>query len=577
MRLPILCAIAGVIVLLASACAAQEPTSRTSGSLREYLRNHPDADADGDGLLTRNEMEGYRVAEALARFPEGTTHRGVMVPMRDGVGLATEVFRPAGEGRWPVILMRTPYGRWSATGYASRVKDHTVVFITQDVRGDGDSGGTVEKESFDNEIDDSADTAEWIQKQPWCNGRVIMIGGSGHGMAAVMAVWSNSPHITACHPGNSGGHAHLYWLYHNGVRRSMYGWLKNKGVPVSDWPRPTTTPCDPEEWHTFCRERVKDNSIWFSNNGGWYNIFTESQLDNFAALAGGGRCFMTIGPGAHGSMQGLKYPSASRPAGARMVGLGELIEGTAPADARSTLLYYLMGDVTDENAPGNVWKATHKWPVEHTPVSLYMKKDGGLDRLPPKDALASLTYSYDPKRPVPAIGGNTLTSDNTGPMDQRPLMDRKDILRFQSEPLAEPLAVTGKLWAELHVSSDVPDTTFMAKLIDVYPDGYQALVRDSAIMARYWQGPGNPAPLEKGKVYRLMMDMWSTAIVFNRGHRIAVHVTSSNEGHYEVHPNSYEPVNSMDDAPVASNTLHLSADHPSRLILPVVDLTEGDE
>ena len=518
--------------------------------------------------------ESEELRKALDRFPPGTRHRHAMVAMRDGVRLATEVFLPPDEGEWPVILMRTPYGRWRALGYYGRVRDHTVAFVVQDIRGDGDSEGreTLEPESFDNEIEDSADTAEWIAGQPWCNGRIIMIGGSGHGMAAVMAVYANSPHITACWPNNSGGHAHLYWLYHNGVRRKMYDWLRNKSVTVSEWPKPTTTPFDPEEWHRFCRERAAGNQTWFRNDGGWYNIFSESQVDNFAALSDTGRAFVKIGPGTHGGMQGLEYPSAPWPEGVESVTLDQLIEGEEPTGTRSRLMYYLMGDVTDEDAPGNVWRVAHDWPVDHTPVRFYMHRDGTLSRKAPSEPDASLSYRYDPRDPVPTIGGAILSTDNAGPRDQRPLMEREDILRFETEPLSEPLAVTGKVWAELHVSSDVPDTTFMAKLIDVYPDGYQALVRDSAIMARCWQGPGRPAPIEKGRTYRLMMDMWSTAIVFNAGHRIAVHITGSNSPKYEVHPNSYEPVYSYDHSPVARNALHLSADRPSCVILPCVPL-----
>ena len=91
------------------------------------------------------------------------------------------------------------------------------------------------------------------------------------------------------------------------------------------------------------------------------------------------------------------------------------------------------------------------------------------------------------------------------------------------------------------------------------------------MMARFHQGLNNPSPLEKGKVYKLRIDMWSTAIVFNKGHRIALDVSSSNKPKYEVHPNTYEPVASYSDARVARNTVHLSGDHSSRLILPVVE------
>ena len=193
-----------------------------------------------------------------------------------------------------------------------------------------------------------------------------------------------------------------------------------------------------------------------------------------------------------------------------------------------------------------------------------------LERQQPDEEDASLTYEYDPRNPVPTIGGANLILPK-GPMDQRPLSDRDDILRFSTAPLEEPVQITGKVHVKLHVSSDVPDTTFMAKLIDVYPDGYQALILDSAVMARYRDGMDVPTPMEPGEVYEVTIDLWSTALVFDRGHRIAIHVTSSNSPRYEVHPNTFEPVGSYDDARVAHNKVHLSSDHPSRGILPIVE------
>lgn len=114
------------------------------------------------------------------------------------------------------------------------------------------------------------------------------------------------------------------------------------------------------------------------------------------------------------------------------------------------------------------------------------------------------------------------------------------------------------------------DTLFVVKLVDVYPDGYEAPVRESAGLARYHQGLDRSAPVEKGKIYSLDLDLWSTALVFNKGHRIAVYVSSSSKDAYEVHPNTYEPVGSIDQSRKARNTIHLSADHPSKVVLPVI-------
>ncbi len=167
------------------------------------------------------------------------------------------------------------------------------------------------------------------------------------------------------------------------------------------------------------------------------------------------------------------------------------------------------------------------------------------------------------------VGGNNM-GDNKGPMDQHKLDDRGDILRFQTEPLTEPLEVTGRVMVDLYVSADVPDTTLMAKLIDIHPNGYEALVLDNTIMARFHNGFSKPAPLEKGKVYKLSLYLWNTALVFDKGHRIAVWVTGSNAPRFQVHPNSFAPVASYDNAPVAHVAVQTSAQYPSKLILPVI-------
>jgi hypothetical protein len=137
--------------------------------------------------------------------------------------------------------------------------------------------------------------------------------------------------------------------------------------------------------------------------------------------------------------------------------------------------------------------------------------------------------------------------------------------------------VTGRITARLYISSSAEDTLFLVKLVDIYPDGYEAIIREGPAMARYAAGFDTPAPLEKGRVYALDFDLWSTAQVFNTGHKIAVIITSCAAGGqphpYEIHPNTYEPI-SRDrigqDCVVAENTIHFSANHPSHISLPVV-------
>lgn len=497
------------------------------------------------------------------------THQFVMMPLRDGVKLATDIFLPEGAGPLPTMLLRTPYLRFDSRADLGA----PCALVLQNQRGRYGSEGTLPKDSFDNEPDDDYDAIEWIAQQKWCNGKVGMWGPSGHGISASAALWSGAPHLTAVNVNITADDAYLYWCFSNGARRKFYTWMSSRGQKVLDWPRPTTIPYDLKKRQALLAERGPKCRAAFNARAGWFDLFSEGALDEFAAVAANGKAFLSIGPSAHGAIGGgLKYPGAKRPDEVKERTLKQWMTEPDPAGpTQSWLVYYLMGNGQDPNIGyGNIQLASPKWPVDNTPTSYYMHKDGRLSPEAPKEKGASLSYQYDPRDPVPSVGGNYDTGSVNGPYDQRKLKDRKDILRFVSDPLEGPVGVVGKIWVELHVSSDCPDTEFTAKLIDIYPDGYEAVYRASAMLARYHGGLDKPAPLERGKVYKLSMDCWSTALVFNKGHRIAVTVSSSDSPQYEVHPNTYEQVGGMDKARVASNTVHLSADHASKVILPVI-------
>jgi len=526
------------------------------------------------------------LAEVMAKMPKGTRHESIMMPLRDGVKLATDIFLPPadkGPGPWPVVLLRTQYSRMDHRGL-NHMGRTPMVMVVQNTRGryGSEGAGTFNPMDFRVDVNDGYDTVEWIAGQKWCNGKVGMWGPSGHGIAAINALWSLAPHLTAIDVNVTMDNAYLYIALNNGARRFLYSWLGQRGMKTSggEWPRPTVVPYDPQAYYDFLREVAPKVTAYYRNSAGWFDVFSEAALDHFAALAPYGKAYVQMGPGGHGKIHGdLSFRARNQlPLEvmrlAKATGLAPCLTQGPPPEAKSCLVYYLMGDGKDPAAPGNVWMTSDKWPVDHTPTSYYMQTDGGLTPEPPNDKTASLSYDYDPRDPVPMIGGHHQVSDlnkpNIGPMDQRPNAGRKDILRFKTEPLEGPVGITGKVWVELYVSSDAPDTMFTAKLVDIYPDGYEAPMREGAILARWHQGLDKSSPLEKGKVYKLSMDLWSTALVFAKGHRIAVYVTSSSDPAYEVHPNTYQPVKSIDEAKVAHNTVHLSADHASRLILPVV-------
>lgn len=549
----------------------EERDARAAGELQSYLQQYPAADADGDGVLAAAERDQHRRQTVLAKFPAGATNFFVRIPMRDGVRLATEVFLPSGAGPWPVVLTRTAYGRWSAAlRDAGSFGRQAVAFVTQDLRGDGDSegAGTFDPLSFDNEIEDGYDAVEWIARQPWCNGRVGIQGTSGHGFAGCMALLANPPHLAAVHSINSGGNAYLYWTFQNGARRYMYNWMANRNTAVSDWPKPTIQMFDRAAYDARVRQSAASNQAVFIASSGWYDIFAESALDYLAAYGGSQKIFVTMNASGHGAMQGLKFPKRPLPPSGRMPDFVSVLKGGVALPARSLLLYYLMGDVSSSNAPGNVWKTAHTWPLPHTPTRFYLNGSGGLSPEPSGATNVGLSFICSPTNPVPTLGGAMMGSP--GPMDQRPLAGRPDLLRFTSAPLTAPLEITGKVRAHLYVSTDVPDCMLVVKLVDVYPDGYEALIREGAMTARFWRGLDQPEPLATGRVYKLDLDLWSTAYVFNAGHQLAVYVAGNDAPKYEIHPHTYAPCDGWNNAVSARHTVHLSGAHASCLILPVI-------
>ena len=242
--------------------------------------------------------------------------------------------------------------------------------------------------------------------------------------------------------------------------------------------------------------------------------------------------------------------------------------------------YYLMGDTFDAGAPGNEWRTVEVWPPKSELTPYYLHPGGKLSTDQPAEyasaAEASDTFTYDPKNPVPTIGGNNLMLP-LGPMDQREVSSRPDVLKYETAPLEHPVEVVGRIAAELFVSTDAEDTDFVVKLVDVYPNGYEALLLDQPMRLRFRDGFNRMVKAKPGEVYPIKVDLWSTAIAFNKGHKIAIHVSSSNAPRFEPHSNTWEPVSSMDSSIPAKNTVHHTVGQASRLILPVTKIYSREQ
>jgi predicted acyl esterase len=526
--------------------------------------------------------------QAAGTTPAATTQAAQpieqMAPMRDGVKLSTIVYLPEGKGPWPVVLIRTPYGKATQARLYSGWRKYGFALVAQDCRGTFQSEGKYRP--FADDQLDGYDTVEWIARQPWSNGRVGMFGASAMGIAANLAALASPPHLVAAFVMVARSSAYEQSSFMGGVFRKEMNedWLKRQ---KAEWVLEETFK---HPFHDDYYDRSEMPRHWeqvqvpIYNYGGWYDIFNQGNIDNFVGLQmkagalGAGNQKLIMGPWAHGQLEEVKYPANA--------GLGAF-GGTLSSELalrwfeywlkgvdngimnEPPVRYYVMGDVTDPKAPGNEWRTALAWPVPAKITSYFLTSGGVLSETLPQEQESSDSYKYDPANPVPTIGGGNLFQKK-GPMDQRAIGERKDVLKFATPVLQSPVEVTGRVTVELWAESDAPDTDFMAKLVDVYPDGSERLVLDSAVRARFREGFDHEVFMKQGEVYKFKIDLWSTSLIFNKGHRIAVHVSSSNDPRFDPNPNTGKALRADKQTQVATNSIHHDRVHPSRALLPVV-------
>jgi predicted acyl esterase len=509
-----------------------------------------------------------------------------LVAMSDGVELATDVYLPkSGKPPYPTILIRTPYNKVGNRGNAAGITKLGYALVVQDMRGRYDSKGhhaiIFGNDGLGGKHQDGHDTLNWIAKQEWSNGKVATYGGSALGIVQNM----QAPGAPAALKGQVVSVAFSDYYsqaaYQGGVWRQelLEGWLRGTGMAETNLTTFLEHSTYDDFWKSLSAEAHADQvdapGLFV---GGWYDIFLQGTINSFVEIQkrGGpnarGKCFLVIAPTAHGPFNEKRdYPDLAK-APINYVAPMNLYahwlkEPQKDVEKLKPVHYYVMGDTNDKTAPGNYWRAADSWPPPVVTAGLYFHADQKLKKEMPKEA-GELTYNYDPTDPVPTIGGQNLLITK-GPMDQTTVESRKDVLLFTSDVLQSPLEITGRITGRLYVSSDCPDTDFTVKLCDVYPDGKSILVTDGIRRASLRNSYEKREPLVPGDVYPIEVDLWSTSLVFNKGHRIRVAVSSSNSPRFEPNPNTGEPHYEAGKSKVATNTLHLSEKHPSHILLPV--------
>ncbi|MBI2435649.1 MAG: CocE/NonD family hydrolase [Candidatus Hydrogenedentes bacterium] len=510
----------------------------------------------------------------------------IMVPMTDGVKLATDVHKPEGAGPWPVILLRSTYGRvgggekeWLEKGYA---------VVIQDTRGRGQSEG--EKHVFYPDgwrpgLTDGADTVRWISEQPWCNGKIGTVGGSALGITQMLlAPATDNVQAQCIEVAASNFYPDI--SFPGGVWRKnlLEGWLSAVQEPhiIPVW---KSHPYYDEFWRYFnTLEQTSKITAPALFVGAWQDIFAQGTLNGFVARQesavanANGNNILIMKWGIHGPDVSKDYKFNENRFDLKVGKIREAffehwLKGNSDAlDGVAKVNYYVLGADTP-GAPGNEWRTAESWPpYPTTATKYYLHQDGALTVTPASESEASRSFTFDPNNPVPTHGGAELLLP-AGPFDQRIVSNREDVLKFATAPLDAPLEVTGRMTARLFVSTDAPDTDFTAKLVDLYPagDDREILMTDSIRRVKLRKSFEKPEPLlSGGEIVELEIDLFSIAWIFDTGHRIGLHVSSSNFQRFEVNPNTGAdfPEDGAEKRK-AVNTLWLDTAHPSHLELPL--------
>ncbi|MEO8715046.1 MAG: CocE/NonD family hydrolase, partial [Acetobacteraceae bacterium] len=343
----------------------------------------------------------------------------------------------------------------------------------------------------------------------------------------------------------------------------------------------------------------------------WWDPYPLTATSNYAGLKQRGKQRLILGPWTHGDRSERVFgnvdfgPDApiDRWAGDwrayRLRFFDHIVKGSA-LDEPAVRVFVMGGGSGRRTEAGHLdhggrWLATADWPVPGTEfVAWHLHGDGTLDPAAPISDASPLSYDFDPRHPVPTIGGAMSSLEpvaRAGSWDQTeapgffgcappylPLASRPDILVFQTAPLARPLRIVGPIEAELYVATDGPDTDFTAKLIDVhppsadYPRGYAMLLTDGILRLRYAEDPTTPRPRRPGEIVRARITLFPTANLFLPGHRIRLDISSSNFPKFDVNPNTGEPEGRSRRTRIAVNTVFVDAARPSRVVLPVLAL-----
>lgn len=545
------------------------------------------------------------------------TEFNVRIPMRDGVTLSADIYRPSGPGPFPVVLVRTPYldyavgsqedGRfWAEHGYA---------YVIQDVRGRGSSDGAFYP--LTHEADDGYDTQTWVGTQPWSNGRVGTLGSSYLGWTQVYTAGLNNPHLAAMVPTVAPPDPFRNIPYQHGVfSPSLIEWLalldghvmqkmplgysrlELATLPLADMDRRYGRRL--AAWHDWVAHPALD-AYWSAQSyqenylksevpglhvSGWYDDVLVGTLENYANLttravdpAERQRQWLIIGPWPHGVDQARTLGAIDFGPTA-LIGLREVelkwfdhwLKGLDNGvDREPHVRIFVMG--------ANEWRTENEWPLARTRyVKFFLQSagkgntrrgDGSLTRTEPGAAEPADHFVYDPVDPTPFITPPTFAQLG-GPDDYRQVEERQDVLVYTSEPFDAPTEICGPLRVNLVAASSARDTDWTAMVLDVHPDGFAQRLNDGIVRARFRHSDSKPELLTPGKPESYDINAWATCVQLGQGHRLRLDISSSAFPKFQPNLNTGGDEGTGTERVVATQTVYHDRSHQSYVLVPIV-------
>ena len=642
---------AAVAVIALITCSASLVAQGRGGPMTQEVKDRRNA--------IEKELESIAIIE-----------RKVMLPMRDGKRMATDIYRPKDTTKkYPIVFVRTPYNfnYWDVRNGVVRDMSQELdgvkrgyAYVEMNERGHFFSEGNYD--ILGPPRTDGYDAIKWMSTQPWANGKVGLIGCSSTAEWQLGVAAMAPPGLSAIIPQGFGagvGRVKPYfeqgnWYRGGAVQMLFIAWLYGEQNQVRPMFPPNASQEDlvresksfdlaqqqpPVDWSQALRhlpekdiikavdgppgifetkmpvetggamiERAPNDPAWYKgglwNDGmqvdtpglwfmSWYDVSVGPNLAayNFVRKTAKGEAadeqYAVIAPTLHCS---YKRATEDTVVGERHMGDARLDydsltwgwfdfflkgEDNHILHSMPKVRYYTMGL--------NKWQSSETWPPQGAqPQTLYLSSGGNANTLKGDGALLASTpasdapdkFTYDPMNPVPSYGGNVCCTGNAvngGAWDQRKMEERPDILVYTSEPLKEPMELSGPIEATLFVSSDVKDTDVTIKLIDVYPDGPAYNLDETIQRLRYRDGYDKPPVwMENGKVYKVVLQPMNTSNYFPAGHRIRIEISGSNFPRFDRNLNTGGKNYDETQGAVAHTSIHHSKEYPSSVTITVV-------